>query len=441
MLTPGEEGYDEELKGFQTAARRQPDVVVGATGEDDVRRAVRFAADRAMPVAVQGTGHGLSAMRGGVLITTRRMTGVRVDTGERTAWIEAGAPWSKVVEAAAPHGLAPLSGSAPGVCASSYLLGGGLGLMARAYGYGADHVRSIDAVTASGELRHVTPDEDADLFWAMRGGRDNFGIATAVEVDLVPVSRLYGGGLFFDASRAGDVLDAWVRWTSGVPDEMTSSLAMVPFPDIPVLPEPLRGRHAVHIRIAYTGDAERGARLVEPLRAVAPRIMERVQDMPYTESGSICNDPPDPMPYHGSSAMLRDLDDAAIRALLDVGGPDASHKLILELRHLGGALARRPAVPNAVGHRDARFALGVLSRLPDADADHSEARAVHDDLHGRLSRWSLGRCLNFTYGELTPEEVGTAYDAGDYERLRQLKRRYDPANTFRLNHNIPPADG
>jgi hypothetical protein len=440
VLTPDEVGYDDERAGFQTAARRRPDVIVGATGEDDVRVAVEFAGARGLPVAVQGTGHAPVTIEGGVLISTGRMTGVRVDADERSARIEAGTRWAQVLEAAAPHGLAPLSGSAPQLCATSYLLGGGLGLMARRYGYAADHVRGIDVVTADGELRHVTVDEDADLFWALRGGRDNFGIATAIEIDLMPVSRLYGGGLFFDAEHAEDVLNAWERWLRTAPEEMTSSLAMVPFPDIPALPEPLRGRHVVHIRIAYTGDADSGEKLVEPLRAIGPRLMEGLREMPYTESGSICNDPTDPMPYHGSNAMLRDLDGAAIQTLLDLAGPDADQKFIVELRHLGGALARPPAVPNAVGHRDASFALGVLTRLPSADADADAVRAAHDQLLERLSPWTVGRCLNFTYGVTTPQEVSTAYDPDDYRRLTELKARYDPENMFRLNHNIPPAD-
>jgi hypothetical protein len=437
VFTPADEGYDEERAGFQTAARREPEVIIGAAEAADVRAAVEFAGVRGLPVAVQGTGHGLATVEGGLLITTGRMTDVRVNAEERTAWIEAGTPWARVVEETAPHGLAPLSGSAPQVCAMSYLLGGGLGLMARQYGYAADHVRAIDVVTADGELRHVTAEDDADLFWALRGGRDNFGIATGIEIDLVPVGRLYGGGLFFDAQRAEDILNAWQRWTVTVPEEMTSSLAMVPFPDVPALPEPLRGRHVVHIRIAYTGDAESGEELVAPLRTLGPRLMESLKDMPYSESGSISNDPTDPMPYHGSNAMLSDLNGPAIHALLDMTGPDAPQKFILEIRQLGGALTRPPTVANAVGHRDARFALGVLSRLDSADVD--AVRAAHDKLGRALSPWTVGRCLNFTYGETTPEEVSTAYDPDDYRRLTELKVRYDPGNMFRLNHNIPPA--
>lgn len=436
VRTAGAEGYEQEISGFQTAARREPDVVVGATGPDDVCAAVGFATAHDLPVAVQGTGHGLATMTGGLLITTSRMAGVTVDPGARTARFEAGASWADVVARTAPYGLAPLSGSAPGVCAMSYLLGGGMGLMARKYGYAADHVQALDVVTADGQARHVTAAGDADLFWALRGGRDNFGIATAAEIHLMPVERLYGGGLFFDAELAGPVLSGWLRWTADLPTELTTSLAVVPFPDVPALPEPLRGKHVVHIRVAYLGAADRGETLVAPLRTIGPRLLEGLREMPYSESGSICNDPTDPMPYFGSNAMFRDLDDDAISTLLDTAGPGAEHTFILELRHLGGAMSRPSAIPNSVGHRDAAFALGALSRLGPDDA--GATAAAHAGLSKAMGPWTIGRCLNFTYGDLTPEDVATAYDADDFRRLVELKGRYDPGNLFRLNHNIPP---
>jgi FAD/FMN-containing dehydrogenase len=438
VLTPGDKGYDDETAGYQTIAKRAPQVVVGATGQDDVRSAVAFAVARSLPVAVQGTGHGLAPMEGGLLITTRRMTGVSIDAEARTARIEAGATWAQVVELASPYGLAPLSGSAPGVCAVSYLLGGGLGIMARQYGYGADHVLAINVVTADGALRHVTAEEDPDLFWALRGGQGNFGVATDVEVELMPVEKIYGGGLFFDAAQAEDVINTWQQWCDTVPEEMTSSLAMVPFPDIPVLPPPLRGKHVVHIRIAYIGDAESGEKLIKPLRAIGPTIMEGVREMPYSDSGTISNDPTDPAPYIASNAMLSGLDETAVSALLDVAGPGRSAvPLIAEFRQLGGALSRQPAVPNAVGHRDAAYAVGTLTILRSGDPD--TAYAAHAELGKALAPWTVGRCLNFTYGSTTPEEVATAYDPADYRRLTELKARFDPDNVFRLNHNIPPT--
>ncbi len=440
VFMPNDEGYDAERGGFQTAQQHRPDLIVGATGAADVRAAVEFAAIRGLPVAVQGTGHALLsvAAEGGVLITTHRMSGVRVDAEARTAWLEAGVRWEQVIHEAAPHGLTPLSGSAPHVGAVSYTLGGGLGLLSRRYGYAADHVRRIDVVTADGQLRHITAHSDPDLFWALRGGRDNFGVVTGLGIDLFPVARLYGGGLFFDTELVADVLDAYRHWTTTVPDELTSSVALIPFPDIPQVPEPLRGRFVAHVRIAYAGDAEAAKRLVAPLRAVGSRLMDTLEEMPYTAAGSIYNDPTNPHAYSADNAMLRELDASALRAVLELAGPDAPVPCIVQLRHLGGALARPPAIANSVGHRDAQYLLIVLSPLDGFDI--STVRLVHQGLIEALAPWTTGRCLNYMYGEKSSaEQVRTAYDPDDYRRLAELKAVYDPTNIFRLNHNIPPA--
>jgi hypothetical protein len=433
VLAPGDRGFTDATAGFQTAAQREPTVVVLAESDEDVAAAVRWATANDLPVAVQGTGHGLATMTEGVLVNMSRLTSVDINASAATATVEAGASWRQVVEPAARHGLAPLSGSAPHVCAMSYTLGGGMGHLARRYGYAADHVRSIDVVTADGEIRHVTAKSDPDLFWALRGGRDNFGIATRMEIELMPVERLYGGALFFDADRAADIVTAWHDWLGDAPDELTSSLAIVPFPDVPALPPPIRGKRVVHIRVAFLGSESDGAKLIEPLHEIGPRLMEKVTEIPYSESGTICNDPTDPMPYAGTSAMLRDLDADAIATLLDTAAPN----LILELRQLGGALSRPPEVPNSVGHRDAAFALAMLTRITPNNEE--TAAAALDDLGRAMAPWTLGRCLNFTYGALPPEEVATAYDVLDQQRLSELKGRYDPANTFRVNHNILPA--
>ncbi len=439
VLRPGDDGWDQERAGFQRALQHRPAAIVGAAGPEDLRLAVEFAAAHGLPVAVQATGHGLAhACEGGVLITTGRMASVRVDTGAHTAWVEAGATSEQVVQAAAPHGLAPLSGSAPHVGAVSYTLGGGLGLLARRYGYASDHVRAVDVVTAEAKLRHVTASSDPDLFWALRGGRDNFGVATGMEIDLLPVARLYGGGLYFAAEHAAGALETWRRWTATVPEELTSSVALIPYPDVPALPEPLRGRWVAHVRVVFPGDPADGERLVAPLRAAGPRLIDRLGEMPYTESGSIHNDPTFPDSYVGSNVLLDGLDASLPRTVVDLVGADAPVPCVVELRHLGGALSRPPAVPSAVGHRPARAMARVLTPLGGADL--GTVQRVHDRFFEALRPWTLGRCLNFIYGHAgTAEQVREAYEPDDYRRLRELKATYDPGNLFRCNLNISPA--
>ncbi|MFI2511465.1 FAD-binding oxidoreductase [Streptomyces sp. NPDC018972] len=273
VLSPGEEGDDEERTGCNLAVRHRPEVIVSAARAEDVAAAVTFAAARGPPVAVRNTRHGFSVpAEGGLLVTTRRMSRVRVDPHRRSAYVAAGVRFEQLIPEAARHGLAPLSGSAPHVGVVSCTLGGGLPLLARSHGWAADRVLAMDVVTADGEQRHVSPQTEPDLYGALLGGRDNFGIVTGMEFGLVPVVRLYGGGLFYDAEQAPGLLEAYAGWTTTVPDEMNSSVALIPFPDDPQVPEPMRGRRVWHVRIAFTGSAEDGTRLVEPLRRFGPRL-------------------------------------------------------------------------------------------------------------------------------------------------------------------------
>ncbi|MFE7544893.1 FAD-binding oxidoreductase [Streptomyces platensis] len=462
VLLPGDDGYDgydDERSGFQLARRHRPAVIVGARCAEDVVAAVRFARAQGLPVAVQATGHGLSAAtEGGLLISTRRMAGVRVDAAAGTARVEAGVVWGQVVEAAAPHGLAPLNGSSPGVGVISYTLGGGVGVLARTYGFAADLVRSVDLVTADGRLRQVTAATDPELFRALLGGGHGLGVVTAMEFGLVPVARLYGGQLVFGGEQLDAALTAYLRWTETVPDELTSSLALIAYPDLPQLPESLRGRYLAHIRIAYTGSAAEGERLVAPLRAVGPRVSDDLREMPYAESHTIHRDPSDPHAYDGDNALLSGLDAAALRRVAALTGPAAPEMCVVQPNHLGGALATgggRMAgggtTAGTVGHREARYALRVLSPLATAataaddgsGSDGSGAalaavRALHAEALEVVAPWRLGRSVNFLFGPHgdRPDAVEVArsvHDTDAHHRLTGLKARHDPANLFRFH--------
>src|SRR3954467_2129682 len=288
VLQPGDAGYEEEVASFNQIVSHPPPIVVGAVCSDDVAATVRFAVQHGLAVAVQSTGHGASfPVEDGVLISTRRMTSVSIDVQRGVARIGAGAKWAAVIEAAAPYGLAPLSGSTSDVGAVGQTLGGGMGPLGRRYGFSADRVRSVEIVTGDGRLRTITADDDTGLFWGIRGGKGNLGIVTAIEIDLVPVARLYGGAMFFDGTDAAAVLHTWRQWVQTVPEEMTSSFALLRLPDAEFVPEPMRERLVLHVRIAYIGEPSDGEKLVAPLRAVATPILDMVRDMPVTESDSI----------------------------------------------------------------------------------------------------------------------------------------------------------
>ncbi|MFD8303500.1 FAD-binding oxidoreductase [Streptomyces sp. NPDC059690] len=423
VLRPGDPGYDGELAGFQTGFDRWPDVVFAASSADDVTAAVRYAAGHALPVGVQATGHGSAgASRGGVLVTTKRMDGVVVDSGARTVRVQAGVRWGQVVAAAEPYGLAPLNGSAPGVGAVSYTLGGGLGILAREFGYAADHVRALDVVTADGRQRHVTRESDPDLYWALLGAGHDFGIVTGLEIGLVPVRGLYGGSLAFDGREVDPaaLLRAYEEWTRTVPDGLTSSFAAVPYPDLPALPPQLRGRYVVSVRVAYTGGD--GDEAVAALRGSGPVLADSLREMPYSESHTIHSDPDFPHAYYGDSAVLSELDVTAAGELLARTGPDAGGPMcVVQISHLGGALAR-PA-PNSVPYREGRFLLRLLSV-----GERETARAVVDPALALLADTTLGRARNFAFGAGDRNEG--LYDPATRARLAGLKSAYDPANLF-----------
>jgi FAD/FMN-containing dehydrogenase len=272
-------------------------------------------------VGVQATGHGPSVPAdGAVLVNTRRMPDLEVDPAAATARIGPGVKWKRVIEETGPYGLAPLVGSTSDVGAVGYLTGGGLPVLGRRYGFAADRVRALELVTADGRLRLATANRHPELFWAVRGGKGNFGIVTAVETDLMPVNRLYGGGLFFPGAATREVLSGWLAWTASQPEEMCSSLVLFRFPDMPGVPKPVRRTFMIHVRVAYTGWPANGERLLRPLRALGP-IIDTVVDIPYTSIGEIHNDPTEPMPVLDCGTLLRELDDEAVEQLTALTGP------------------------------------------------------------------------------------------------------------------------
>ncbi|WP_225100877.1 FAD-binding oxidoreductase [Streptomyces sp. CoH27] len=429
FLRPGEAGYDDELAGFQLGFTQRPALIAPVRSTAGVVAAVRHAAAGGLPVGVQASGHGLpGGSAGGLLVSTRRMDGVRVDPEARTVRVQAGVRWGQVAAAAEPYGLAPLNGSAPGVGAVSYTLGGGLGILAREFGYAADHVRWLELVTADGEPRRVTPDSDPELYWALLGAGHTLGVVTELEIGLVPVRTLYGGSLAFDG-RVVDpaaVLGAYEAWTRTVPDGLTSSFAAVPYPDLPALPPHLRGRYVVSVRVAYTGDD--GEALVAPLRRLGPVLSDSLRVMPYAESHTIHSDPDTPHAYYGDSAVLAGLDVGRAGELLRMTGPGAADAMcVVQINHLGGALAR-PA-PNAVPWRAGRFLVRLLTV-----GEREPARALLDPAFALLAEDTLGRSLNFAFG--AGDRGAGLYDPDTTKRLARVKEQYDPANLFRRNYGV-----
>jgi hypothetical protein len=295
-------------------------------------------------------------------------------------------------------------------------------------------------VTADGRIRRVDEHSEPDLFWAVRGGKGNFGIVTSLEFGVVPVSEIYGGAVFFAGGSASDVLHAFRTWAPTLPEQATTSVALMRMPPLEELPEPLRGQFVVALRFAWTGDVEEGQQLLSPMMSAGEVLIAGVGPMPYSEADMIHQDPTDPMPFWERGRLLRELPEAAVDTLLAAAGPDVDIPLVLvELRLMGGALARQPRVPNAVSGRDAAFSMFVLGPL--VPGLEEIVPAVGGGVLEAMSPWLTGTSqLNFLGDALTPEAVGMAWAPETHRRLLAVKAQVDPANLFCNGHALVARD-
>lgn len=398
-----------------TSAEPGPAVVVEALTTDDVRTAIRTAQDRQQPLAVKATGHGtLGTPDGGVLLDTSRMTNVLVDPDRRVARVGPGTRWQDVIAAAAPFGLAPVSGTAPSVGVTGYTLGGGLGWLSRKHGFAADNLLRAEIVTADGRLVTADAHRNADLFWAIRGGGGNFGIATSLEFRLHPVTQAYGGWALFPIERAAETIARYRDWTASQPDELTATIVLMksPRPDVPGVSGPVFA-----IRGLYAGSPVDAVRALRPLwRTAGNPLWDGFRPITYAESGTIGGTAP------RQFNLFADLSDTVIEAAVDVVADEASPAAAAEVRHWGGAMARPDADAGPAGHRDVPFS--VIVDGPPSAATRLAAHATG------------GTFLNFLND---PTRTHTAFTPANYQPLRELKDTYDPGNLFRFGHNIPPS--
>jgi FAD/FMN-containing dehydrogenase len=424
VLRRGDERLPGELAGFQTADPHRPDVVVGALDADDVAAAVRHAAAHDLPVAVHATGHGHTAgLARGVVVTTGRMRGVSVDPGSRLARVEAGARSADLVSAAAEHGLAPVSGSFPGVGVVGYTLSGGLGLLGREFGWASDRLREAEIVTADGVLRRVGPGDE--LFAALRGARPAVGVVTALSVELVEVDGVVGGGLFLDAADADRVLPVVRRVGAEAPESLGVSVGVIPIPDLEVVPAPIRGRTVLHVRLVDSdGAAARAAQ--DAIGAAAPVLLGGLRDLPWTENGSIFAEPEMPHAYEGTNVLVSELSDEALGAVV-AAARSASVGCVVDVRRLGGALGRPADGEDAVSFREAGWIVRVLSATGEAST--SEMRAAHASVLAPVDDVRLGRMAGFVYGA-APVTVDEVHSDAVRSLLARVVAEYDPRGMF-----------
>ncbi|HEY6779914.1 MAG TPA: FAD-binding oxidoreductase [Thermoleophilaceae bacterium] len=442
LTTAADSAWDTARQAWNLAVDQQPAAVVHAVSAADVTATVNVARELGLPVAVQGSGHGaapLGPLDGTLLLRTGRMDGLRIDPAARVARAEAGALWGPVAIGAGEHGLAALAGSSIDVGVVGYTLGGGIGWLARSHGLACNRVRAIELVTADGESRRVDHEGEPELFWALRGGGGSFGAVTAVEFELVELPEVYAGALFWPAAASAEVLHAYREWARAVPEQLTSIIRLLRLPPLPEVPEPLRDTPVIDLGFAYAGDPAEGEQLIRPLRELAPTLIDTCGAMPAAELRGLHGDPEQPVPGIGNHTMIADLSADAVDALLGVAGHESGSPLLgVELRQLGGALARAEDGHGALATLEGEYALygvGVPMTPGLAQAIPERLEAVVET----MAPWSTGGSyLNF--GDAPGQDTGTAFDAETYARLRAVKRSFDPDDLFRSNHPIPAAD-
>ncbi len=435
LLRPGDAGYDEARRIHNGLIDKRPALIARCRSATDAARAIGFAREVGLEISIRGGGHnvaGRACTEGGLMIDLAEMRAVEVDPERRTARAQGGANWSELNAATAEHGLAVTGGAISTTGIAGLTLGGGLGWLMGLQGLAADNLISVELVTADGKVLNVTAESEPDLFWALRGGGGNFGVATTFEYQLHEVAMVTGGLIAHPFAAAGEMLRFYREFTRTVPDELTVFAGLVHAPDG-------SGTKLAAMVVCHAGSPEQAEKDLAPLLEFGPPAMTEVGPMPYPVMNTLLDDafPPGALNYWKSS-FLRDLDDGYIEAAIDAYSTVPSPMSAILLEHFHGAVTRVPVADAAVPHREEGFNLLIPAVWTDPAATNENvawARATYEAIRPYLAdrRW-----LNYLDDDDSDDAVRAAYGP-NYDRLVEVKRRYDRENTFRLNHNIDPT--
>jgi hypothetical protein len=437
VIAPDDPGYDEARTVMSGEFDRRPAAIVRVADAADVQRVVAIARATGIDLAVRSGGHsaaGHCTTDGGIVIDLRDMKGLEIDAERHTAWAETGLTAREVTDAAAQHGRAIGFGDTGSVGIGGITLGGGVGYLVRKHGLTIDGLLAAEIVTADGELLGVDAETHPDLFWAIRGGGGNFGVATRFRYRLHELDGIVGGMLVLPATA--DAVAGFIAASEAAPEELSTIANVMNCPPMPFLPEEVHGQLVILGLLAYAGDAEAGERAIAPFRALATPLADMVKPMPYPEIY-----PPDDDSYHptavGRTMFMDSVDRGVAETIVDhLEASDASMR-VAQLRVLGGAMARVPADATAFAHRRSRIMVNVAA-FYEGPGDRVVRRAWVDGLATALRQDDAGAYVNFL-GDEGEERIRAAYPGSTWDHLVAVKSRYDPTNLFRLNQNIPPA--
>jgi FAD/FMN-containing dehydrogenase len=429
--------YDETRQVFSGAIDRRPALIVRAADADDVRRVVVIAREAGIELAVRSGGHsaaGHSTTDGGIVLDLRDLKGIELDVNDRTVWAETGLTAGELSTATGKDGLVIGFGDTGSVGIGGITLGGGVGYLVRKHGLTIDSLLAADIVTADGELLRIDADRHPDLFWAIRGGGGNFGVVTRFRYRLQPLPQIVGGTLMLPATPEG--VTRFIALSESAPDELTTIANVMNCPPLPFVPVEHHGRIVIFGTLCYAGPREEGERAIAPFRALGTPIADMVRPMAYHQIY-----PPEnwgDRPKAETLTMFMERFDGSIATLIDQHSraSDASVRVV-QLRVLGGAMARVPVDATAFAHRRSRIMANVASFF-DGPEDRPRRRQWVEELSRALRGPDRGAYVGFL-GDEGPERVRAAYPGATWDRLAAVKARYDPANLFRLNQNVPPA--
>jgi hypothetical protein len=441
LVGPGSPTYDEHRRVWNGSIDRFPALIARCAGAADVRAAVGFARSTGLPVAVRSGGHsypGLSVCDGGIVIDLGPMKGIRVDPETRTARVQAGVLWGELDRETQSFGLATTGGVVSHTGVAGLTLGGGIGWLHRRHGLTIDQLLSVDLVTARGEIVKASQTENSELFWGLRGGGGNFGIATEFEFRLHPVGPgVLAGPIFWPIEQAPELLRFYREWSAEAPDELMTMVVQRRAPPLPFVPRELHGELVVAVVCCYAGPPEDGERVVRPLRAFGSPVLDLCELKPYVAHQAMFDRSfPHGWWYYFRACDVGGLTDDVIDVMVEHGRRIVSPITSVAFFQMGGAVARVGESETAFNGRDAAFTFNINGNSLTAEGFEAErewARAFWS----ALQPYHTGVYVNFLMDE-GRERIRQAYGAGKYERLRALKRTYDPTNVFRLNQNIPP---
>ena len=437
VIAPGDTDYDKARTVFYGGVDRHPAVIIKVADANDVSRVINLARESGLELAVRSGGHssvGHSVTEGGIVLDLSNMKDLQIDVESRTAWAEAGLTASEFTTAAAAHGLGVGFGDTGSVGIGGLTLGGGVGYLVRKYGLTVDSLLAAEVVTADGQILQVDEKNHPDLFWAIRGGGGNFGVAIRFKFRLYQVPNVVGGMLILPASP--ETIAGFIAESEAAPEELSGIGNVMFAPPMPFLPQEAHGKLIIMAFLVYAGETEAGLRALAPFRALATPLADMLKRMSLPEIY-----PPEEGEYHPVAAartmFVDKIDRSVAEMILDRLQSSSASMAVAQLRVLGGSMARVPVDATAFAHRNSRIMVNIAALY-----ENPEEKAMHEawvaDFASALLQSDQGAYVNFL-GDEGEARIRAAYPGSTWDRLVAVKARYDPTNLFRLNQNIVPA--